>query len=341
MKNKIVFMIGLAILSCQALRAQVGYVEGYVYDETRETLPGAHLRISELSKGAATNLDGYFRINDVPVGTYTIEVSFVSFHSQKLQISIQEDAGTTLEITMRTAAQEMEEVIVEAEIMRDNDLALLDMQRKSLQILEGLSVRQMRRLGANDVASAMRYMTGVTVEQGKYIYVRGLGDRYNKAFLNGADIPGLDPNRNTTQMDIFPSYLLNNVVVYKTFSANLPGDFAGGYVDIETKSVPDAATMYFSSGLGFNSNAHLNANYLTYTGGKFDWLAIDDGTRQKPAVLGEGIPNINTAERNPEAAKRLTNSAQSFSLQQFSPHTQSRFLNYRNVLSVGNRYQLP
>ena len=340
MQSKIVLITALIILSCQGLRAQVGYVEGYVRDENHETLPGAHVRISELNTGAATNLEGYFRINHIPVGTYTLEVSFVSFQSQQLQISVQESVSTTLDVTMHTEAQEMEEVLVEAEIMRDNDLALLDMRRKSLQILEGLSVRQMRRLGANDVASAMRYMTGVTVEKGKYIYVRGLGDRYNKAFLNGADIPGLDPNRNTTQMDIFPSYLLNNVVVYKTFSAHLPGDFAGGYVDIETKSVPDAATLYFSSGLGFNANAHLNSNYLTYTGGKFDWLAINDGSRKLPTTLQEGIPNINTAERDSEAAKRLTNSAQSFSLQQFSPHMQSRFLNSRHVFSVGNRYQL-
>ena len=340
MRNNIVFIIGLVVLSLQILYAQTGFIEGYVRDETRETLPGANVWISMLNKGASTNLDGFFRIEDVPVGEYTLEISFVSFQTQQLAVIVKEDIAATLNITMHMQAQEMEEVFVEAEIMRDNDAALLDLRRKSLHVLEGLSVRQMRRLGANNVASAMRYMTGVTVEEGKYIYVRGLGDRYNRAFLNGADIPGLDPNRNTTQMDIFPSYLLDNVIVYKSFAANLPGDFAGGYVDIETKSVPDAATFYFSSGLGFNANAHFNTNYLTYTGGKLDWLAIDDGTRKLPSILREGIPNINTAERNPQAAQRLTNSAQAFPLQQFSPHTQSRFLNQRYLFSAGNRYQL-
>lgn len=114
-------------------------------------------------------------------------------------------------------------------------------------------------------------MPGVSVQSGKYVYVRGLGDRYTKSILNGMDIPGLDPDKNTVQMDIFPTNILENIIVIKSGSADLPADFTGGVVNIVTKDFPSKKTMSFSVSGGFNPDMHFNSNYVNYDGGGTDF----------------------------------------------------------------------
>ena len=137
---------------------------------------------------------------------------------------------------MGSASTELEEVVVTATEIRDTDIALLTVQKKSANLVDGISSQTFRKVGDSDLGAAMKRVTGVSVQGGKYVYVRGLGDRYSKTTLNGMGIPGLDPDKNAVQIDIFPTNTIENVVVYKTFTPDLTGDFAGGIVDIETKS---------------------------------------------------------------------------------------------------------
>ena len=117
---------------------------------------------------------------------------------------------------------------------------------------------------------------------GKYVFIRGLGDRYTKTQLNSIDVPGLDPDRNSIQMDIFPTNILDNIKILKSFSADIPADFTGGIVDIETKSFPDEPFFSYSLGSNFNFNSSFNNNYLTYQGSKSDFLGFDGGLRSLP-----------------------------------------------------------
>src|SRR5690606_33248585 len=167
--------------------------------------------------------------------------------------------------------------------------------------------------------------------EGKYVYVRGLGDRYTKSTLNGMDIPGLDPDRNTVQMDMFPTSLLDNIIVVKSFTADLPADFTGGIVDIATKDFPDEKILNISLSTGYHPQMHFNNNYLSYPGGKFDFLGFDDGTRalptgksaslpQYPSVVGRPNTDAGQAFRrvlnnfNPNLAAMRTGSAMDFGL---------------------------
>ena len=139
-------------------------------------------------------------------------------------------------------------------------------------------------MGDSDAASSMKRVTGVSVEGGKYVYVRGLGDRYTKTILNGVDIPGLDPDRNTMQLDIFPTSIIDNIMVYKSFNANMPADFTGGVVDISIKDFPEQKKGSIFLGSGYNPDYHFNNDFLTYKGGKTDFLGFDDGSRAIPAT---------------------------------------------------------
>ena len=134
-------------------------------------------------------------------------------------------------------------------------------------------------MGDSDLSGAMKRVTGVTIQGGKNVFVRGLGDRYTITTLNGMMIPGLDPDGNAVQMDIFPTAVLENVSVYKTFSPNLYGDFTGGMVDVVTKKFPDFKTTQIGFGLGFTPGMTFNNNFILYKRGRFDWAGFDDGSR--------------------------------------------------------------
>jgi TonB-dependent receptor len=181
----------------------------------------------------------------------------------------------------------MSEVVVTAKAIRTTEEALLTVKRKSPNVMDGISAASFRLIGDANAAAAAKRVTGVSVEGGKYIYVRGLGDRYTKTMLNGVDIPGLDPDKNSIQIDIFPTNLIDNMMILKTATAEMPADYTGGLVNIETKDFPADKIFNVSVGVGFNPAMHFNDDYLDYEGSTTDFLGFDNGLRALPARARE------------------------------------------------------
>ncbi|MEM6641754.1 MAG: TonB-dependent receptor [Bacteroidota bacterium] len=274
------------LLTCY-LHAQNGFLRGQVIDETTgEPLFGATVVKQGTTIGAVTDFDGNFSIS-LPPGSHTIVFQSVGFVNIVIEnVKIEPDKATVLDIVMKEDVQTLGAVVVTAEVVKSSDAGLLLVQKKSINTIDGISSSTFRRVGDNDLSMAMKRVTGVTVQGGKYVYVRGLGDRYTKTALNGMIVPGLDPDRNDVQIDIFPTGVLENVVVYKTFSPNLTGDFTGGLVDIQTKAFPDEKSTSISFGFGFNPDMHFNDRYLSYEGSSTDFLGFDDGQRSIPVEPG-------------------------------------------------------
>ncbi|MBK6526392.1 MAG: TonB-dependent receptor plug domain-containing protein [Crocinitomicaceae bacterium] len=188
--------------------------------------------------------------------------------------------------------------------MRNTDNFFHQTKTTILQVqLISCQLETFRTTGDGDAAGAITRMPGVSVSGGKYVCVRGLGDRYNKTLLNGGDIPGLDPDRNAIQRDIFPTNVIDNMIVHKSFVADLPADFTGGIIDIGLKAFPEKSQGSISFSGSYNPNFHFNSDYLTYDGGKTDFLGFDDGTREIPAV--NNIPFFSQAVGNPTGEKGL------------------------------------
>ena len=202
---------------------------------------------------------------------------------------------------MKEDASELETVTVQASAIRTTEAALMSVKRNSPNVMDGISASTFRQIGDGDAASAVKRVTGVSIEGGKYVYVRGLGDRYTKTVLNGVDVPGLDPDRNALQMDIFPTNVIDNIIVSKSFTADLPADFTGGVVDIETKDFPEEKSTKLSISGGINPSMHFNSQYLSYEGGKTDWLGFDDGTRAIPTGGRKDIPQFAQVVGNPNS----------------------------------------
>jgi len=274
--------------------SQQGTIRGKVFDnKSGESLVGVTILAKGTTKGTITDLDGKFSLK-LDAGTYNLRISYISYQTITIEdVKVQAgEVNVMNNIRMKSSNVELKEVVVSAKAIRSSETALTSIKRKSASIMDGVSAEKMQLIGDATAAEAVKRVTGVSVEGGKYFYVRGLGDRYSKSMLNDVDIPGLDPDRNTIQMDIFPSGLISNMTVKKTFTADLPADFTGGLLNIQTKAFPDKRIMDISFSTGFKPGMHLNPDYLSYKGGSTDFLGFDDGTRALPdAADQQNIPS--------------------------------------------------
>ncbi len=325
------FLALILLLSFQAVQAQKGTVRGTIIDDaTGETIIGVTVMIPGTTIGTRTDLEGKYSLK-IPAGKQTLKYSFVSFAKQEIKdINVVAGKVTVLDIRLKKNSTKTKTVVIYSQRKNNSETALLTKQRKSANVLDGASSETFKKTGDNDAAVAVSRVTGVSVEGGKYIYVRGLGDRYTKSQLNGVDIPGLDPDRNTIQMDIFPTNLLDNIVVYKSFTPNLPGDFTGGMVNIETKSFVDKPTTSFGLSLGYVPGMHFNSEALTYKSGTSDFFAMGNRTRKLPIASNTEIPN-----RSANSAK-LTELTSQFN-SQLAPTNFTAPLNTRLSFSKGNQ----
>lgn len=334
--RRIVF---LALILLPAwLFAQKGTLRGTVYDDaTGESLVGVTLIIPGTTLGTITDLDGQFSI-ELPAGTVDIQLSYISYSSLQLKnVQVIANQVTVLNnLRLKESTMEINEVTISAELVRTTEMALQTVKRKSAVMMDGISAGRMAQTGDATAVEAVKRVTGVSVEGGKYVYVRGLGDRYTKTTLNGVSIPGLDPDRNSLQLDIFPANLINNMVIIKNFSADLPADFTGGLMDIETKDFPEKKMLSASLSVAYNPAMHLNSNFLDYSGSGTDWLGFDNGTRALPALArSNSIPTpVSGASR-----ESVTNFIQSFNPELAATKTFS-WTDLSAGFSLGNQLNL-
>ncbi len=338
MKNLKFFLSSLIfILFTSSSLAQKGTIRGTIIeDETGEPLFSVTVVVKGTTNGAITDFDGKFEINVEP-GVYDLLVSFVSFETIEITDLEVVDGEVVLidQLRMRNDVQELESVVVTADVIKTSEAALLTVKRKAGSLMDGISSASFRKIGDSDAAGAAKRITGVSIEGGKYIYVRGLGDRYTKTMLNVVDIPGLDPDRNSLQIDIFPTNLLNNMVVLKTATADNPADFTGGLANIETKDFPEKRIFDVSFGVTYNPSMHFKSDALTYNGSSSDWLGYDNGLRRLPSqVDNQNLPEVFF---DPDNDVYQTS-------KQFSPDLSAteatNFMNYSLGLSFGDQKRL-
>ncbi len=312
--------------------AQKGTVKGKIVDAASgETIIGASISIPETTTGTRTNVQGDYNLR-LPAGKHRLKVSFVSFEPQIFEsVNVVSGKITTLNIQLKKRAKKTKMVVIRGEKVKNSEAGMLTQKRKASTVTDGASAETFKKTGDNDAAVAVSRVTGVSVEGGKYVYVRGLGDRYTKSQLNGVDIPGLDPDRNTVQMDIFPTNLLDNITIHKTFSPNLPGDFTGGMVDVQTKSFVRKKTIGFKASLGYTAGMNLNSKSLCYAGGPMDYLGFGNIYRKLP------ISNITNLPTKGSSDATLTDLTRKFN-PQLAPTNFTSPLNGALAFSKGNQF---
>ena len=195
------------------------------------------------------------------------------------------------------APEDIEEVVVTGRFISSSQ-QLVNERMNDAFATDLLGADTIARLGDSTVAAALRRVPGLTLVQDKYVYIRGLGERYSQSTLNRAQIPSPDLTRNVIPLNVFPTSIVESLRVQKSWSADLPANFGGGAVDIRTKGIPDALSFRFEAGVGHNSENP--SSVISYSGGGDDRLGVDDGTRAFPTVIQQalgdfqGNPSVNS-----------------------------------------------
>ena len=331
--------------------AQSGVISGLVVDaETGEELIGVTVRIDGSMTGGISDISGNYRF-DIEPGEYTVVASYVSYATQKIEgVKVANGEVTKLDFTMLTQRMELEEIVVSATAINNNEASILKMQKKSLAVQDGISSSEMRKIGVSNSAESMKQVTGASVEDGKYVVMRGLGDRYSLTQLNGAILPSTDPYRNSPSMDLIPVAMVDNIVTTKSFTPDQPGSFSGGNVNITTKSLPDQ--FYLNLGVKFEYNPRASLKDEFYTDpvvGSKDWIGIDDGSREIPVYLTD-TDNLNTLsdqgiyikvrqknEQYDTDRELFDKAAKDLNINSFVPTYSKSFMNYGLNFAFGDR----
>ncbi len=283
-KIKITLLIICSVLIAQS---QTGKIVGKIIDaKTGETLPGATVLIEGTTKGVSSDFDGNFTLSGLQPGKYNLIASYITYDNKKfIDVVVKANDVTDFNIALdQSSSQTLGEVVVQAEMNKENTNTLFVMQKNNASVSDGISSESIKKTPDRNTSDVLKRVSGASIQDNKFAIIRGMSDRYNAAYLNGSPLPSSESDRRAFAFDVFPAGILDNLIILKTATPDLPGDFAGGIILINTKSIPEKNSTNISISGGYNSLTTFK-DFKTYKGGKTDWLGIDDGTRQLPGSV--------------------------------------------------------
>ena len=341
MKKKILFLF--LTVAFQAAFAQSA-ISGLVMDgDFNEPLAFANVIVREKGQtqstlGSITDFEGRYSIIVKSEGIYEVEFSYLGYETKVISdVEVGTNDEVQVNVTLNPSSNQLEEVVITVSAKKNNEAAVLAIQKGAITLLDGLSAQTMKKSGDGDVAAAIKRIPGVSVQGGKFVYVRGLGDRYSKTLLGNVEVPGLDPDRNTLQLDVFPTNLIDNILISKSASADLPADFTGGLVDVILKDFSSIPEYSFSVSAGYNTSTNFK-NAPTLPDYSLNALSFDSGTNELPFNSVVNFPrpvNVNNAQQ--EAF--LISSTNAFT-KQMGVSRENNFMDYSIGGTASNQYNI-
>lgn len=299
-----------------------GSLIGKVTDEkSGEDLIGANIFIVDTKLGASTDIEGKFQIKKVPEGMYNVRISFLGYETKLISgVALNNGEQTLLNVNIREdQGIQQQEVVISASVIKSGDGAILADRKKAASIGDGISSEQMKKTPDATSSDVLKRVVGLSIVDNKFVFIRGASERYNGTTLNGASVSSTEIGKKSFAFDMIPSNLLENTTVVKSATPDLPGDFTGGLVQMNTLDFPESRTIKLGVTSGWNSITTFK-NFQSSQGGKSDWLATDDGTRS--------LPNI--PENVTDLAKELPNS--------WAPKSRTAPMNTSLSLSFGDNF---
>ncbi len=285
-----ILSVGLAVLvlvlPLDAQEPGRGRIVGRVIDAASgDPIPGAQVTVEGTAIASIADWTGRFTLLDVPAGARVVTARMIGYqHKSVRDVFVQDRAAQELNITLAAAAVEVEAIEVTAEMESSSAARALEEQRTSNQIINAVSGEQIRKTPDSDAGQAVQRVSGVSVQDGRYVFVRGLGERYTQTALNGARIPSPEPERKVVPLDLFPSGLLDQIVTAKTFTPDQPGDFSGAQVDLRTRDFLVNRMINVTMSGGMNDAVTGTILPFAPTEGS-EWLGFAGAGRELPAML--------------------------------------------------------
>jgi hypothetical protein len=250
-----------------------------------ETIPGVNIYLAGTSIGTSSDLDGIFTIGYIPAGTYTVIASFISYKSDTVTgIKIEKGKATILDFKLEEVVFTLQGVDIVARKQTNTEISMISTIKQSNLIMNGVSAMQISKSQDKDASEVIRRVPGVTIMEDRFVYVRGLSERYNSVYINNTPSPSTESDQRAFSFDVIPSNMIDNMLVYKTPAPELPADFAGATIQISTKNVTDENSFGLSYQAGFIEGTSFN-DFYAYKGSSTDFLGFDNKVRQLPDIV--------------------------------------------------------
>lgn len=291
----ILLITGFSIIS----QAQTIRLSGKISNEKNEPIQGVSVKIAGQNTGTATDVEGRYALTLETGKKYTLEISAVGYLPKSISdVEVGTDAGNDLDIILQIASKDIEGVTVRAVSRRQESTnALLSFQKNNVAVSSGIAADFIRRTPDKNTGEVLRRVSGASIQDNKYVVIRGLSDRYNSAFINGALLPSSEPDKKAFSFDVIPSQLIDNIVINKTATPDLTGEFAGGLVQIVTKDIPTSNQLIFGVSAGYNTQSTFK-DFISNERGKNDWLGFSDRSIPSAYPKKYGAYNsLSTAEK--------------------------------------------
>lgn len=314
-----------------AVSAQTGSVTGLISDsQSQETLIGVTVVVVGQSKGTATDVEGKFKISDLPAGNHTLNITYVGYKPLKVEdVKIEAGKNTELNIALEANFGMLQEVVVTARVDKGSSFALINDRKMSSLVLQKVGAEELTLKGIGNVGEGLKKVVGVAMVGDKSLFVRGLGDRYNNATLNGLPIPSTNPDVKLIPLDIFPTSIVKNIEVLKSYNSVYYGDFSGGTIDIVTRDYPEKAFTKLSLSAGYNTIS-TGKEFLGSKRGFSDILGFSRDSRAIPEVVANSGAYDSYFHDNEDPGFKTS----------FSPSKYTAPINSGLSFSSGNRYSL-
>ncbi|HCM59669.1 MAG TPA: TonB-dependent receptor, partial [Bacteroidales bacterium] len=298
MKNQLInlFLIIVILLPLRSFsQTSGGTITGVVRDQsTGETMPGVNVVIEGTLRGASTGPEGEFSIIGVAPGTYSLNLTFISYKPLRVEgVEVINGSVTVISAAMSDQSVELDDIVVVATKRNDSEVSVMTNIRSSPVVVSGISAQLISRTQDRDASEVVRRLPGVSIVDDKFIVVRGLSSRYNNVWLNNSPAPSLEADTRSFSFDLIPSSMIENIFILKSPTAELPADYSGGFIKIATTGIPTENRFFVSYGTAFREYSTFS-NFMKEEGSQTDWLTLGTRHRSLPAGMPAHLDQYET-----------------------------------------------
>lgn len=284
MPNKLnlrVSMVLLLMIMANLSFSQKINVSGKVVNNRNEPIPGASILLESTKKVVSANVEGAFNLVLDKGKKYSITVSSTGYNTKTIDDIEATGADDPLVVVLTPKVTTGENIVIRSTRRQESTVALLTFQRNNTSLASGLAADFIRRTPDKNTGEVLKRVSGASIQDNRFVVVRGLSDRYNSAMLNSALLPSSEPDKKAFSFDLFPAALIDNIVINKTATPEFTGEFSGGLVQVNTRDIPTKNQLSVGFGIGYNNQSTFK-NFVSNKRNAYDWLGFDDGTRNLP-----------------------------------------------------------
>jgi len=268
-------------------------------------LPGATVIIDGTTTGTSTDVDGRFRFLNLKPGYYNLKITYVSYLPQTIEkVKVEQNKASVIEVALKENTVALSDVTVTAVRKTNTEISMISDIKTNAFVTIGISGQQISKTLDKDASEVVKRVPGITIQDERFIIVRGLSERYNNVWLNNAATPSAEADVRAFSFDVIPSSMIENIMIIKSPAAELPADFSGGFVKITTRNMPDNNNIIFSYSTAFNEGSTFRKFYK-YDGSSTDILGFDGGIRALPGDMPAHL-NEYEAATNPAVREKIT-----------------------------------